>query len=210
MRLLVQSLTLLAATSAFAAEPASVEAQLSEARTRYHVATAGLSPAQATLAQAQGAFRGCQNGKLQLEFKSALVTLESARKTLEKGRRETESFRRTLEATRTRIEAGHHVRHESADEREAKERHYLERLGQDYVAPLGHLAALFEQYTGGVTEYATTLEQYATFCAQPGYTNGAGKAFVAGLVPKIDALTVKANRLVNEASGVAARDVSSK
>lgn len=203
MRLAVQSLAasaLLFASTALAAEPAH----------NYRAATATLATAQSALEKTQASFRTCQNGKLQLEFGASLARLEAARRTLEKGRRETEAFRRKLEATRQRLEAGHRSKHDSAAEREAKERHYLERLEQDYVAPLSRLAGLVEQYSAGITGYANVLDQYATFCAQPGYTNAAGRSFVSGLSPAIDDVNAKAAKLLSDASGSVAGDVSSK
>ena len=151
MRSLVQSLVAalcFTAAPSFAAEPTSVAQQLGAARARYHRAAAGLSTAQAAVSTAHASLRSCQNGRAQLAFSSALTRLEASRKTLEKGRRETEAFRRQLEAARTRIEAGHHLKHESVEEREAKERHYLERLSQDYVAPLGRVADLLGDAEG--------------------------------------------------------------
>lgn len=166
--------------------------------------------AHAALTQAQAHFRACRNGKLQLEFAPALGRLETARKALEKGRREMESARRTLEATRKRIEAGHQVRHASAEEREAKEQHYLQTLARDYTAPMQALAPLAQTYAAGIKGYADVMERYAGFCAQPGITTASARTFVSQLSPAIDALGTDATTFVASASKAAAGDVAAR
>lgn len=169
-----------------------------------------LADANAALQQAQQHFRACKNGKLQLEFAPVLGKLEGARKQLEKGRRETESARRTLEATRKRIEAGHHVRHASVEEREAKEAHYAQTLTRDYVEPMKALAPLVASYAEGIKGYAEVMEKYAAFCAQPGITTASARGFVAELSPSIDALGTTAQSFVATASKAAAGDVAAR
>jgi chromosome segregation ATPase len=169
-----------------------------------------LTSARTSLEQAQQHFRGCKNGKLQLEFATALGRLEAARKTLEKGRREVESARRKLEAARVRIEAGHHAHHESVAEREAREQHYQEALAAQYTAPMHALQPLMEQYTAGITGYAGVMDKYATFCAEPGLTTASARSFVAGLTPSIEALGGTAQQFVASASSAAAGDVATK
>lgn len=159
-----------------------------------------LTSATESLKTAQQHFAQCKNGKLQAEFGPTLKRLESSRKSLEKGRRETESARRSLEVIRKRIEAGHDL----------KEARYADALATRYTAPMQSLAPLMKAYVAGINNYATVMQRYATFCAQPGITTASARTFVSSLETEVAALDTDSKTLVANAGKVASGDVAAR
>lgn len=159
-----------------------------------------LTEASASLKAAQTHFAQCKNGKLQTEFGGTLNRLEASRRSLEKGRREIETARRSLETVRKRIEAGHDVK---------KER-YAEVLATSYTAPMQSLTPLMKSYVAGINTYATVMERYATFCAQPGITIASARQFVSSLEVEVAALDTDSKTLVASAAKVAPGDVAAR
>lgn len=159
-----------------------------------------LTEAAASLKSAQSHFAQCKNGKLQAEFGGTLERLESSRKSLEKGRREIEVARRSLETVRRRIEVGH----------DAKNERYAEVLATNYTAPMQSLTPLMKSYVAGINTYATVMERYATFCAQPGITTASARQFVSSLETEVAALDTDAKTLMANAAKVSPSDVAAR
>lgn len=159
-----------------------------------------LTDASASLRAAQRDFARCKNGKLQVEFAATLPRLEASRRTLEKSRREVESARRSLETARKRIEAGHDV----------KQERYAEALAARYTAPLQALTPVMQSYVAGINKYASVMQRYADFCAQPGVTTASARAFVSSLQPDVAALTDDAQSVLVAADKVSVSDVAAR